>query len=137
MKKLLLRIVRWGAVLLVGLAIGLVGRGVYAFRDRTPGYALDLKIDAAKSRAEPRPLQVGFARIKINPDLSDPRPRKMLCHRCSERPSSSGDDHRLFGEVDRPRGRFGRVHGRTQRVSFRAVSAVGRAPRKRGLPRRR
>ena len=55
------------------VAIGLVARGVYAFRDRTPGYALDLKIDAAKSRAEPSPLRVGFARIKINPDLSDPK----------------------------------------------------------------
>ncbi len=71
-KRLWLRILCWGVVLLLGAAIGLVARGVYAFRDRTPGYKLDLKIDVAKSRAEPQPLRVGFARVKINPDLSDP-----------------------------------------------------------------
>ena len=73
MKKLLLRIVRWGVVFLLLVAIGLVARGLYAFRDRTPGYALDLKIDAAKSLAEPRQLHVGFGRVKINPDLSNPK----------------------------------------------------------------
>ncbi len=73
MKKFLWRISRWSAVLLFVIAFGLVARGLYAFRDRTPGYVLDLKIDATKSRTEPRPLQVGFARIKINPDLSDPK----------------------------------------------------------------
>jgi len=72
-KRLWLRIIRWGVVLLLGAAIGLVARGIYAFRDRTPGYALDLKIDAAKSRVQPHPLRVGFARVKINPDLSDPK----------------------------------------------------------------
>ena len=73
MKKFLLRVVRWGAVFLLLVAIGLGARGVYAFRDRTPGYTLDLKVEAAKSRADPRPLRVGFARVKINPDLSDPK----------------------------------------------------------------
>ena len=73
MKKLLLRILRWGAALLLVLGIALIARGLYAFRDRVPGYALDLKIDAAKSLAEPRPLRVGFGRVKINPDLSDPQ----------------------------------------------------------------
>lgn len=53
--------------------LGLLARGLYAFRDRVPGYALDLSVDAAKSRAQPRPLQVGFGRTKINPDLSDPK----------------------------------------------------------------
>src|SRR6266446_6745481 len=73
MKKILRRVLRWGAVLLLVAVIALISRGVYAFRDRSPGYALDLKIDAAKSRAEPRPLRVGFARERINPDLSDPK----------------------------------------------------------------
>jgi hypothetical protein len=73
MKKLLLRILRWGSVLLLVLVVVLVLRGVYAFRDRVPGYTLDIKIDAAKSRPEPRPLRVGFGRVKINPDLSDPK----------------------------------------------------------------
>lgn len=73
MKKLVLKIVRWGSLLLLVLVIALVARGFYAFRDRVPGYTLDLKIDAAKSQADPRPLRVGFARVKINPDLSDPQ----------------------------------------------------------------
>jgi len=73
MKKILLRILRWGAVLLVVLMVALALRGLYAFRDRVPGYTLDLRIDAAKSQAEPRPLRVGFGRVKINPDLSDPK----------------------------------------------------------------
>jgi len=73
MKRLLLRIVRWAAVLLVVLAIGLLARGCYAFRDRIPGYTLDIKIDAATTQAQPRPLRAGFARVKINPDLSDPK----------------------------------------------------------------
>jgi len=73
MKKILLRILRWGALLLVVLVVALSLRGFYAFRDRVPGYTLDLKIDAAKSQAAPRPLRVGFGRVKINPDLSDPK----------------------------------------------------------------
>ena len=71
MKKALWRIVRWGGALVLLVLMALVARGIYAFRDRSPGYALDLSIDDAKSRAEPRPLRVGFGRVKINPDLSD------------------------------------------------------------------
>lgn len=66
-----MKCLRWGAVWLLVLVFLLVARGVYAFRDRTPAYMLDLKIDAAKSQSEPRPLRVGFGRVKINPDLSD------------------------------------------------------------------
>ena len=58
-------------VLPLAVVFLLVVRGVYEFRDRRPGYALDLEIDAAESQAEPRPLRVGFGRIRINPDLSD------------------------------------------------------------------
>ncbi len=61
-----------GGLLLVAL-IALLARGVYAFRDRNSGYRLDLRIDAAKSRAEPRPLRVGFGRDRINPDLTNPK----------------------------------------------------------------
>ena len=60
MKRSVLRILRWGAGLLLVLVIALVARGFYAFRDRVPGYTLDLKIDADKSRAEPRPLAGWF-----------------------------------------------------------------------------
>ena len=73
MKKWLLRFLCWGSVLVVLFLVALVARGFYAFRDRVPGYHLDLRIDAGKSRAEPRPLRVGFGRVKINPDLSDPK----------------------------------------------------------------
>ena len=73
MKRFLLRCLRWGGGLLLLLLLLLLVRGAYVFRDRSPGYQLDLKIDAAKSRAEPRPLRVGFGRVKINPDLSDPK----------------------------------------------------------------
>jgi hypothetical protein len=73
MKKFFLRLLRWGAAVTLVLIILAVGRGCYAFRDRVPGYLVDVKIDAAKSQAQPRPLQVGFGRIKINPDLSDPK----------------------------------------------------------------
>ncbi len=72
MKKVLLRIIRWAAVVVAVLLAALIARGWYAFRDRSPGYALDLKADATKSAADPRPLRVGFGRVKINPDLSNP-----------------------------------------------------------------
>ncbi|MCW5553315.1 MAG: hypothetical protein KIS67_14290 [Verrucomicrobiae bacterium] len=73
MKRFLGRLLRWAAVLFLLLVVALVARGIYAFRDRVPGYQLDLKIDAAESQADPRPLQVGFGRVKINPDLADPK----------------------------------------------------------------
>ncbi len=73
MKKILWRGLRWGAVLLLVLGIALVWRGIYAFRDRSPGYQLDLKIDPARAAQPPQPLRVGFGRVKINPDLSDPQ----------------------------------------------------------------
>ena len=60
-----------GFALLLILAIGV--RGYFAFRDRLPGYSLSLSIDGKKSQTDPRPLRVGFARVKINPDLSDPK----------------------------------------------------------------
>lgn len=73
MRKSLLRILRWAAVLLLVALVAAVARGLYVFRDRSPGYVLDLKIDPAKSQADPHPLRVGFGRVKINPDLSDPK----------------------------------------------------------------
>lgn len=73
MKKFCLRALRWGVTLLVLLILVAIGRGVYAFRDRVPGYELNLKTDIAMSRNAPRPLQAGFGRVKMNPDLSDPK----------------------------------------------------------------
>jgi hypothetical protein len=73
MKKFLMRLLKWGAAILLLLLLVLVWRGVSAFRDRVPGYTLDIRIDPANSRNEPRPLRAGFGRVKINPDLSDPK----------------------------------------------------------------
>jgi len=71
-KKFLLRALRWFVAIVLILVLLVVIRGLYAFRDRSPGYQVDLDIAATKSQADPRPLRVGFGRVKINPDLSDP-----------------------------------------------------------------
>jgi hypothetical protein len=68
--KRLLRIGVW-AVVVVMVAVG--GRCLYAWRDRNPGYRLVLDIDGTAAAALPQPLRVGFAKARINPDLSDPR----------------------------------------------------------------
>ena len=57
-----------GPALLLLLALAVAGRSYFAFRDRMSGYALDLDLEDKASRAAPRPLRAGFARVKINPD---------------------------------------------------------------------
>lgn len=69
LRRLFLTCLTLAAVLVVGVAI----RAYFAFRDRLPGYSLSLNLDGRQSQADPRPLRVGFARVKINPDLSDPK----------------------------------------------------------------
>ena len=64
-------LLRLGAALLLLLALAVGVRSYFAFRDRQPGYSLDLNLDGQSSRANPRPLRVGFARVKTNPDLSN------------------------------------------------------------------
>ena len=71
----IVRLLRGLGALLLLLALALVLRAAYAFRDRSPGYAVRIAVDGAAARAEPRPLRAGFAREKINPDLADPRAR--------------------------------------------------------------
>jgi len=67
------RLLRW-AVCAALLVVALVFlRAWHAFRDRNPGYTLGLDIDAAPSVAAPRPLRVGFGRLPINPNLSNPK----------------------------------------------------------------
>jgi hypothetical protein len=56
---------------LVAMVVGIGVRVGYALRDRHPGYRLDLDLDSAQSAANPRPLEVGFGRAKINPSLGD------------------------------------------------------------------
>jgi len=64
-----LRIVLWTALSLLVL---IVARCLYVFRDRAPDTDFVLNLDDQDARSRPRPLRVGFARVKINPDLSDP-----------------------------------------------------------------
>jgi hypothetical protein len=68
----------WRSLLSLGLwffivaVIALGSRCFYAFRDRSPGYSLTVSINGEAAKAHPRPLQVGFARLKIDPDLTRP-----------------------------------------------------------------
>jgi hypothetical protein len=45
---------------------------IVALRDRHPGYQVAVRLDTPSSKTDSAPLHVGFGRIKINPDLSDP-----------------------------------------------------------------
>ncbi len=58
---------------MVLLLLAGVLRAVYAFRDRSPGYSVSIDIDGGQAAANPRPLRVGFGRVKINPVLGDPK----------------------------------------------------------------
>ncbi|HZR16270.1 MAG TPA: hypothetical protein VFE51_03000 [Verrucomicrobiae bacterium] len=58
-----------GTIFLLLLAL-VAGRGYFAFRDRLPGYSLNLQVGSA-SLNDSHSLKVGFARVKITPDLSD------------------------------------------------------------------
>ena len=64
------RLLLW-TVLVITLAV--VARCLYAFRDRNPGYSVTVRIDGQAARSAPRPLRVGFGRVKINPNLADPK----------------------------------------------------------------
>ncbi|MHB1306618.1 MAG: hypothetical protein ACYDC1_20100 [Limisphaerales bacterium] len=60
-------------MLVVIVLVAVVARTLYAFRDRDPQAAFTLEVSDAKAKDEPRPLRAGFARVNINPDLSDSR----------------------------------------------------------------
>ena len=65
--------IRLGLFLLVVFIAAVVLRSLYAFRDRNPGYQISLDINGHKVPTNQlEALQVGFARVKINPDLRDP-----------------------------------------------------------------
>jgi hypothetical protein len=49
-----------------------LARCFYALRDRDQAASFSLSLDARESVSQPRPLQAGFGRVKINPDLGDP-----------------------------------------------------------------
>ncbi len=71
-RPLWLRVLRWLGLAVAVLVVLAGARLLYALRDRHPGYTIAVSIPAAPSAANPRPLRAGFAREKINPDLSDP-----------------------------------------------------------------
>jgi hypothetical protein len=71
-RTLLRRIVRTLLAAIAVIILVVVVRVFYAFRDRNSGYVVNINIDGAKAASEPRSLRVGFGRVKINPDLSDP-----------------------------------------------------------------
>lgn len=61
-----------GSSIVAGLLVALVAlRCLYTFRDRSPGYTVNLHIPAGRAAADPRPLRAGFGRTKINPDLAN------------------------------------------------------------------
>ena len=64
MKRLLLRVLRWGALFVALLIAALVIRGLYVFRDRSPGYTPSLKLDPVSPGSEPVSLRVGFGKEK-------------------------------------------------------------------------
>jgi len=65
------RVIKVG--LWMGLILGLIATGgcLCAFRDRHPGYSLAL--DVAREEPDAADLKVGFGRVNITPDISDPK----------------------------------------------------------------
>lgn len=63
----------WTAAMVVLAAVAVALRAGYAFRDRSPGYWLDLTV-VPSTGPEPRKFRVGFGRVKITPDLQGNRP---------------------------------------------------------------
>ena len=71
-RRLLRRALRIFLFVLIVLVAGLVLRCFYAFRDRNPGYQISLDINGHQVPTNQLAvLQVGFARVKINPELRD------------------------------------------------------------------
>jgi len=71
-RKWLRRGLAAAGILLGLLLLALAARSFWAFRDRNPGYQVDLHLPAPGAAAAAQPLRAGFARQRINPDLSRP-----------------------------------------------------------------
>ncbi len=61
-------------VLVLLLATVIFFRAAWVFRDRFPGYSVDVHVDAARSTAEPRPFRAGFGRANITPAIGGTHP---------------------------------------------------------------
>ena len=71
-RRLLRRVLRIFLFVLIVLIAALVLRCFYAFRDRNPGYQISLDINGHKFPTNQLDeLRVGFARVKINPELGN------------------------------------------------------------------
>ncbi|HEY0550064.1 MAG TPA: hypothetical protein VGF13_10735 [Verrucomicrobiae bacterium] len=74
-RRIVRRTLRIAGLLSLMLIGAVVLRALYAYHDRHPGYQVALNIDGhGASAAELAPLQAGFARVKINPVLSEKNP---------------------------------------------------------------
>ncbi|MBI5689939.1 MAG: hypothetical protein HZC55_07540 [Verrucomicrobia bacterium] len=116
-RSLWLRFLRLFAVASVLALVGVGLRTWYAFRDRNPGYTLQLGIEDRASRAAPRPLRVGFAREKINPALAEGSPPVWLAGFSQNRRATAVHDDlwAVAGVID---------DGYT-RVGFVSLDAIG------------
>lgn len=70
--RLLLRGVQIIIVFVILTLLLAAGFAWHQFRDRTPGYVLNLSLPSSPNAIPEGGLRVGFARDTINPDLSDP-----------------------------------------------------------------
>lgn len=61
-------------VVLLLLVTLLFFRAAWVFRDRFPGYTVDIRIDGKKAETEPHPLHVGFGRVNITPAVGGTNP---------------------------------------------------------------
>lgn len=66
------RTLRWSAAAVIIIMALLLARFVYVFRDRDPAAAFALVLTDEAWRQEPLPLRVGFGRVNITPEVSDP-----------------------------------------------------------------
>ncbi|MCI0540463.1 MAG: neutral/alkaline non-lysosomal ceramidase N-terminal domain-containing protein [Verrucomicrobiales bacterium] len=72
-RLILRRALRMAFWTFAALFLALLGRCLYAFRDRTPGYTVSLNINGQAARSALKSLRAGFGRIRISPDLADPK----------------------------------------------------------------
>lgn len=82
-----------GVVLVAALALG--SGCLCAFRDRNPGYALNVNIEGGQKNTLKREYQLraGFARVKINPDLENSkRPIYLAGFRQNRKATAIHDD---------------------------------------------
>lgn len=68
----IVRLLAYAGLFVLVLALAAAVRFLIVTHDRFPGYKVEVAIDSAGARQQPRPLQVGFGSVDITPDLSDP-----------------------------------------------------------------